>query len=261
MSDAGKKSRGRAAFSKFVVAVALLAVLFVQRHRLVEWVRQLSILPGGVDRAAAAAARVKPLLEAELESMGLKLGDPVFLRVIKEEQVIEVWMQAERGLDYVHYKTYLLCRPAGPAGPRVSGRDLQLPEGFYGVTLHSLRPWHRHYLAFEMGYPNAADRQQHRPGRAVLVQGDCVGAGSLALNNPNMEELYTLVAAALAAGQGSVFVHLFPFRLTDSRMNQELANQSPWIDFWGNLKEGYDYFEIVRQPPSPSVKAGRYGFE
>lgn len=261
MSDAGKKPRGRTAFSKFVVAVALLAVFFVQRHRLVEWARGLSILPGGVDRAEAAAARVTPLLKAELESMDLKLGDPVFLRVFKDEQVLEVWMQPGRGKDFVHYKTYLLCQPAGPAGPRVNGRDLQLPEGFYGVTLHSLRPWHRHYLAFEIGYPNAADRHQRRPNRTVLVQGDCVGSGSLALSNPNIEELYTLVAAALEAGQESICVNLFPFRLTDSRMNQELASQALWLEFWGNLKEGYDYFEIVRRPPSPSVKAGRYGFQ
>jgi murein L,D-transpeptidase YafK len=193
--------------------------------------------------------------------MDLKLGDPVFLRVLKEEQVLEVWMQPAGKRDFVHYKTYVLCRPAGELGPRTRSQDSQLPEGFYEIKLDSLHPFHWHHLAFEIDYPNAVDRYQKRPAAKVLVQGDCVGMGALALSNPNMEEVFTLVSSALHSGQESLQVHLLPFQLTDKKMNQIQANESPWLDFWANLKEGYDYFEIVRRPPGVVSKRGRYGFE
>lgn len=261
MKRTGTKPRGRATLAKAVPVILLLGLLVALRHPVVEAIRGLSFLPGAVDRVENAAARVRPLLEVELAAMGLKLGDPLFLRVLKEEQVLEVWMGPAGERDYVHYKTYVLCRPGGEPGPRSDDRDLQLPEGFYGVRQHGLRPYHRHYLAFEIDYPNELDRYFRRPGRNVLVQGDCVGMGSLALSNPVMEELYTLAAAALQAGQDSMPVHLFPFQLTDARMNEVLASDSPLLEFWGNLKEGYDFFEIVRRPPRVTIKAGRYGFE
>lgn len=240
---------------------ALLAVLVAQRHRLVGAIREFSILPGGLDRAAAAAARVRPLLEAELAALGLKVGDAVFLRVLKEESILEVWMQAAGSKDFVHYKTYPLCQPPGELGPPSELSDPRLPEGFYGVTLPSLRPQHRQYLGFAIDYPNALDVYYRRPARAVLVQGDCVGGGALALKNPDMEEVYTLVAAALRAGHSPLLVHLFPFQLTDDRMNEVEASRSPWLHFWASLKEGYDYFEISRRPPEPTAKDGRYCFE
>lgn len=35
---------------------------------------------------------------------------------------------------------------------------------------------------------------------------------------------------------------------------------SIWIDFWNNLKEGYDYFEMHRNPPNVEVINGKYVF-
>lgn len=246
---------------KVVMVAGFLALLAAQRHRVVGAIRELKLLPGSMDRVAAASARVRPLLTVELAAMKLRLGDPVFLRVLKEEQFLEVWMKPRGEPDFVHYKTYVLCRPGGVPGPRNGDQDQQLPEGFYAAARDSLRPYHRHYLAFDIGYPNEVDRHLNRPPQPVLVQGDCVGAGSLALNNPNIEELYTLVSAALDGGQKRLQVHLFPFRLTDEKMNQLQTSKSPWLEFWANLKEGYDYFEIVRRPPRISFKAGRYAFE
>ena len=48
--------------------------------------------------------------------------------------------------------------------------------------------------------------------------------------------------------------------MTDSRMNQIQEEGSDWLEFWANLKEGYDYFEIVRKPPNTTLKDGKYVF-
>ena len=93
-----------------------------------------------------------------------------------------------------------------------------------------------------------------------MVHGECVSAGCYAMTDVRIEEIYTLVAAALEDGQKYFRVHAFPFRMTDSRMNKEFKRKGKWLDFWGNLKEGYDYFEMMKLPPNISVKDGKYAF-
>jgi murein L,D-transpeptidase YafK len=36
---------------------------------------------------------------------------------------------------------------------------------------------------------------------------------------------------------------------------------SPWRDFWANLKEGYDFFETYTREPTVTVRNGRYVFD
>lgn len=43
--------------------------------------------------------------------------------------------------------------------------------------------------------------------------------------------------------------------------NMEKQRHSPWLDFWQNLKEGYDYFERRHLPPNVEVRDGKYVFE
>jgi murein L,D-transpeptidase YafK len=40
--------------------------------------------------------------------------------------------------------------------------------------------------------------------------------------------------------------------------NMTAHKDDKWIDFWKNLKEGYDYFEISHQPPKVAVCEKRY---
>jgi murein L,D-transpeptidase YafK len=75
-----------------------------------------------------------------------------------------------------------------------------------------------------------------------------------------MSEIYTLAQAAMDDGQRFFRVNVFPFRMTDKRMELEWRRQPQWISFWQNLKEGYDFFENVNYPPDVAVQAGRYAF-
>ena len=44
--------------------------------------------------------------------------------------------------------------------------------------------------------------------------------------------------------------------------NMEKHRNSEWLEFWRNLKEGYDYFEKNDYiPPNVSVNNKRYVFE
>ena len=48
----------------------------------------------------------------------------------------------------------------------------------------------------------------------------------------------------------------YPFRMTTANLAKHKDDQ--WYGFWQNLKEGYDYFEITRQPPKVDVCDKRY---
>lgn len=210
-------------------------------------------LPGPA-RAAAAAARVTPGLKRKLEAKGLALGAPVFLRVVKDEKLLELWLR--KGAAYELFHAYPVQAASGHAGPKLAEGDMQVPEGFYAVSRDTMKPDSAFHLAFNIGYPNAYDRAHGRTGSFIMVHGNALSVGCLAMGDPAIEEIYTLCNAALTRGQPFFRVHVFPFRMTPERMAQEANGE--WIEFWNNLKDGYDAFEKDRVPPEIEVVDKRY---
>lgn len=208
------------------------------------------------DRAGQAAARVRPVLQPELAKLGLQIGHPVFLRVFKESSELELWMQTPGGKSFTLFRTYRVACWSGTLGPKTREGDCQAPEGFYAVSKKSLNPASRYHLSFDLGYPNAYDTAHGRTGSALMVHGKAVSIGCYAMTDDSIEQIYTLVAAALARGQPFVRVHCFPFRLTEERLAQEV--HSPCHAFWVNLREGFLAFEKSRVPPDIAVRNRRY---
>jgi murein L,D-transpeptidase YafK len=213
------------------------------------------VAPG---RAAQAAARVEPRLREELRAAGLEFGAPVFLRIFKLESQLELWVrQSER---YALFRTYPICTFSGELGPKLKVGDGQAPEGFYRVRAGQLNPFSSYHLSFDLGYPNAYDRAHGRTGSLLMVHGSCVSIGCYAMGDGNIEEIYTLVAAALAGGQDAVPVHALPFRFDRADVPARLQ-AGEWAEFWGELQAGWDAFEASQVPPSVTVVDGHYRIE
>ena len=193
-------------------------------------------------------------LEEKLASISAKVGDPVFIRIFKEESLLEVWIRS--GAEYQHLKDYFIGAYSGYLGPKLQEGDRQAPEGFYKVKKYQLNPNSKYHLSFNLGFPNAYDRAHERTGSFLMVPGNCVSDGCYAMTDEKIEEIYSLVESALQKGQAYVQVHAFPFRMTDA--NMALYGNSEWYDFWANLKEGYDYFELEKLPPHVRVKNKQY---
>ena len=209
-------------------------------------------------RAAAAARNVRRELEDALAEKSLKLGDAVFLRAFKEERRLEVFMKARDASNYVLFRTYPIAAASGTLGPKLREGDGQVPEGFYFVPLRAMNPNSRYHLSFNIGFPNAFDRSLGRTGSHIMIHGNRVSIGCLAMTDAKIEEIFTLCDAALRNGQPFFRVHLFPFRMTGERMAREEGNAN--LEFWRNLKEGYDLFERENVPPEATAKDGRYEF-
>lgn len=213
----------------------------------------------GMDRAAKAAANVRPALERDLAAAGLHFGDPVFIRAFKKERELELFVRNRATEKFDLFRTYKIAGMSGNSGPKLAEGDGQVPEGFYFVPPRAMNPNSDYHLSFNIGYPNDFDRAHQRTGSAIMIHGDRVSIGCLAMTDEKIEEIYTLCAAAHDGGQPYFRVHIFPFRMTAERL-ASLADPD-WNDFWLNLKEGYDLFGKNRVPPEVSVADGRYQFK
>ncbi len=78
------------------------------------------------------------------------------------------------------------------------------------------------------------------------------------MNDYPIEEIYTIIDAAMSGGQEQFSVHIFPFHMTWDKLAKNAG--SPWIPFWENLKQGYDYFQGYRNPPMVTVEEKQYAF-
>ncbi len=209
------------------------------------------------DRSRAAIKRVTPALEEAFEEKALRLGSPIFIRIFKESSELEIWVAGDGRFEL--FKTYEICTFSGNLGPKLQTGDEQSPEGFYFVTPGRMNPFSRFHLSFNLGYPNAYDRYHGRTGDFLMVHGDCVSIGCYAMTDAGIEEIYTIADAALRQGQPFFRVHIFPFRMTSENFRRHA--DSSWMEFWQNLKEGYDFFEQKGRPPNVEVQNGHYVFE
>lgn len=234
----------------FTVVVGIVLPLTQGYPSLLHWVgdRIIADRTPRFDRAA---------LGADLAAAGYALGNPAHIRIFKDERRLEVWLQRS-GEAFTKFRDYEICRYSGGLGPKLAEGDRQAPEGFYRVAKAQLNPNSRHHLSFNLGFPNAFDRQLGRTGSALMVHGGCTSVGCYAITDESVDEVYALVEAALENGQDAVDVHAFPFRLTEAALSGQ--GGSTWLAYWRNLKTGYDLFEDTGLPPKVAACRGEYRF-
>jgi murein L,D-transpeptidase YafK len=213
----------------------------------------------GKPRAEAALIRVKQGMMVALAEKKLHWGDPVFLRAFKEEAQLEVFVRSRESHRFELFRSYPIARQSGVLGPKLQEGDGQVPEGFYAAGNSAMKPDSTYHLAINCGYPNAFDLANGRTGSFIMIHGNEVSIGCLAMTDPKIEEIYSLCDAALQNGQAFFRIHLFPFRMSEERMKR--AVDDPCFAFWTNIKEGYDFFEKNGIPANALVSDKKYIFE
>jgi len=201
----GRKSReGRrrlaVAFGVLVlVAITVVAIPSVRRH--VRWMWRHAM--GGAT-VAERLEQVGPAARGRLEPHFAKAGvayPPAGLALIglKEARQLEVWARDGEG-SYCHVLSYPILAASGGPGPKLREGDRQVPEGLYRVE--SLNPNSRYHLALRLNYPNADDRRRAAAdgrtdlGGDIMIHGDSVSVGCLAMGDTAAEDLFVLVADA-----------------------------------------------------------------
>jgi murein L,D-transpeptidase YafK len=201
-----------------------------------------------------------PDLEILIKSKGF---DPqrfrIFIRVFKEEMKTEIWIGSSKKESLSLLKTYEVAKSSGILGPKIAEGDLQVPEGYYHID--RFNPLSNFHLSLGLNYPNSADKilGADKPGGDIFIHGSDVTVGCVPLTDDKMKEVYSLAVQAKNSGQKEIPVHVFPFHMTNKRLEIEKNNLN--YDFWKNMQAGYLYFEEKRKLPKVTTnQSGSYVF-
>ena len=192
-----------------------------------------------------------------LSDIGAKMGNPIYIRIFKEEKKLELWIKVAKRFKL--YKTYPIQKTSGKLGPKQKEGDRQNPEGIYVINKSSLNPFSKYYLALNIGYPNHLDRNLQRTGDAIMIHGGSKSIGCFAMGDTVIEEIYTLAYNALDSGQKFFYVAIYPFYMSEE--NLQRYKDISWYPFWKNLQEGYRLFNKEKIPPKVSIKGSKYIFK
>jgi murein L,D-transpeptidase YafK len=214
-------------------------------------------------RVARALREKRPLLVKLFRRAGVTYpARRVLIRVFKRERSLELWAEAKGG-TFRKIKAYPVCAASGGLGPKRRQGDLQVPEGYYHIRVFN--PWSAYHLSMGINYPNASDRVLgHRAdlGGAIMIHGNCVSIGCVAIEDGPASEVYLAATEAWARGRKRIPVHIFPTRLDEEGMSylrRHYRARPALIAFWELLLPGYRHFEEHHTLPRVKVDhRGRY---
>jgi murein L,D-transpeptidase YafK len=207
-------------------------------------------------RAGDVRTKVWPALQKELKDKGFNDGSPIYIRIFKDQDALEVWKK--NGNKYKLFKTYQICYYSGNLGTKTKFGDNKSPEGFYSIEPKQLNPVSNYYLAINVGYPNRVEQLKGYTGDAIMIHGHCASIGCYAMTDARIEEIYTLVYKAFEAGQQKINLDIFPFRMDKAHM--DFYSRQPYMAFWKTLKPGYEKFEKTHLPVIYHIKGKDYAF-
>jgi murein L,D-transpeptidase YafK len=200
-------------------------------------------------------------LQKDLKDKGIVSNNfEVHLRNFKFEKQLEMWARNKGDKEFKLVKTFKVCAMSGGPGPKRKEGDGQVPEGFYEVSWFN--PMSDYHLGLKVNYPNQSDRiksKGSRPGGDIMIHGNCVTIGCIPIENEPIEELY-VACVETKNHNNSITLEMYPCRLTSENwnsLNKSAAAEN--LEFWGSLKNVYQYFEDHHFMPLIKVnKEGDY---
>jgi len=121
----------------------------------------------------------------------------VKLVALKDERRLQVYAANQSGSNQ-WIRSCPILAASGYPGPKLKEGDGQVPEGVYPIV--SLNPNSICHVALRVGYPNEFDRVQAvKDGRTdvggdIMIHGDSVSIGCLAMGDEVAEDLFVLAA-------------------------------------------------------------------
>lgn len=118
------------------------------------------------------------------------------LVAFKDTNILELWASND-DLKYKLIASYPIHAASGKLGPKLREGDKQVPEGIYKII--SFNPNSAYHLSMKLNYPNEFDLKhaetegRAEPGTNIFIHGRDVSIGCLAMGDPAIEQLFSLV--------------------------------------------------------------------
>ncbi len=217
-------------------------------------------------RVAEAHTRKLQIVKEMFEKKGISFpSSQIFWRAFKWNKQLELWAFHSDSAKYILVQTFSICAVIGDPGPKRQEGDFQIPEGFYYFS--SFNPVSKYHLSMKISYPNESDAilgNKSALGGEIYLHGGCETIGCIPMTDDLIEEIYIINMYAKANGLMDIPIHIFPTRMTIKNMNklkmEYFKDDTVMINFFYNLKEGYDYFELNHLLPFIAVDllTGKY---
>jgi hypothetical protein len=164
------------------------------------------------DRLGEFGPRADEVWRPLCAAAGLAYPPPrVRLLALKAEKRLEVFAAQADGPWHLLKRFPVLAASGGP-GPKLREGDNQVPEGLYRIT--ALNPNSLFHVSLRVDYPSAEDRAHARDegreqlGGDIMIHGGQASIGCIALGDPAIEEVFTLVARSGTAVTEAVILPL-----------------------------------------------------
>jgi len=249
---------GRIFFEKLMLiilfGVLIIILLIFQKFIRIKFKNKQQMYPRVRDALSSRGEQIKEIFQRR----GVKYPPRrVYLRIFKEESLLELWACSKKRGPFTFIKDYeIISVPQNP-GPKRQEGDYKIPEGFYYID--RFNPSSKYYMSLGLNYPNESDRilgVKGRPGGYVSIHGGIDTIDGITVTDDGIKELYIIALEAVAHGQDRIPVHIFPRRLNDEGYNElkeKYKNDYNLISFWDNIKEGFDRFEQNHLLPKITV--------
>lgn len=193
-------------------------------------------------RVRTAYEQKEKAIKTDLKNHSVDINSlNILIVAFKAEQKLILYAKNKNDGTYKKISTYDICSSSGGLGPKRKQGDGQVPEGFYHID--RFNPSSSFYLSLGIDYPNQSDKKKSKAsnlGGDIFIHGDCVTIGCMPMTDEKIKEIYIYALQAYQIGQKKIPVYIFPFEMTNSKLEQYKSNSN--IAFWRNLKKGYDTF-------------------
>jgi murein L,D-transpeptidase YafK len=210
-----------------LLTLALLAYVFKPYIKIVIFPHEKSITQRLEQFGEAARARWKPFFT---NTQVVYPPATVKLVAFKDERLLQVYAADKSGNNQLIRSCSILAASGYP-GPKLKEGDGQVPEGVYSIV--SLNPNSRFHVSLRVGYPNEFDRSQAEKdqrkdlGGDIMIHGDSVSIGCLAMGDETAEDLFVLAADS---GLTNLTLIITPVDFRKGKVVSKLAQLPEWSE-------------------------------
>lgn len=217
-----------------ILIFTVLAIVVLIDYPSLRWLRECVVLRvSGKKTVSDRLSEYGQIVEGRLlpcferANVSFPPDEVVFL-ALKQEKQFQVYARNSDG-PFQNICAYSIFAASGKSGPKLKEGDRQVPEGIYRIE--SLNPNSLYHLSMKVGYPNAFDREiAAREGRTnlggdIMIHGNQVSIGCIALGDQASEDMFVLVART---GIEKVKVIISPIDLR-TRPRSDVIPEKSWV--------------------------------
>lgn len=156
---------------------------------------------------------------------------------LKTERLFEVYAN-NSGEKFKKICTYPILAASGKIGPKLQEGDKQVPEGIYAIE--SMNPNSLYHLSMKISYPNEFDQKnalsekRSNLGGDIMIHGNQVSIGCIALGDEASEDLFILTAKT---GREKIKVIVSPIDFRNKTLPEDTPTAKAWVnDLYEEIK-------------------------